>query len=164
MPDPGAVCKDTGVTEAEITWAVAVRVAQMLREQDQLNVELLGEFDPRLKGYFGRLLVSIHVDSCLKGLSGYKVARLIQSAVPEEEDRLVNCLREKYGAHTGLKESRDTITPDMQEYHAFREIAFTTPGAIIELGFLSDDQSLLKQTDMPARGVVEGIRCFLAKR
>ncbi|MBI1800721.1 MAG: N-acetylmuramoyl-L-alanine amidase [Chloroflexi bacterium] len=163
LMDTGAVCDD-GTTEADITLNVARRVAAELRDQDKLPVELLGEFDARLRGYFGQALISIHVDACIRNLSGYKVARLIESAVPETEDRLVNCLRERYAAITGLPEHRNTITPDMQEYHAFREIALTTPGAIIELGFLRDDQAILKQGDLPVKGVLEGIRCFLKGR
>ena len=162
--DTGATCDDETAIEANITLDTAQRVAAVLRQQDKLDVELLGEFDPRLKGYYGAALVSLHADSCIKGFSGFKVARLIESAVPDVEDRLVNCLRERYPAATGLSENRNTITPDMQEYHAFREIALTTPGAIIELGFLREDQALLKQGDLPVQGVVDGIRCFLGKK
>ncbi len=161
--DMGAICEDGSAVEADITLNVARRVVSELRQKDKLNVELLGEFDPRLRGYFGVALISLHVDTCLKNFSGYKVARVINSSVPDVEDRLVNCLRERYEMATGLTEHRNTITPDMQEYHAFREIALTTPGAIIELGFLREDQSLLKQGDLPVKGVVEGVRCFLRK-
>ena len=161
--DMGAVCEDHSAIEADITLDVAQRVVNELRQKDKLNAVLLGEFDPRLRGYFGSALISIHADACIRNFSGYKVARLITSAVPDSEDQLVNCLREQYQAITGLAEHRNTITPDMQEYHAFREIALTTPGAIIELGFLRDDQALLKQGDLPVQGVVEGIRCFLKK-
>lgn len=163
VPDPGAICEDGSAMEADITLSVAKRVVSELKQQDKLNVELLGEFDPRLKGYFGAALISVHVDACIKYASGFKVARLLTSAVPETEDRLVECIRERYQAVTNLTEHRNSITPDMQEYHAFREIALTTPGAIIELGFLRDDQSMLKQGDLPVKGVVEGIRCFLKK-
>ena len=161
--DPGAVCEDHSAIEADITLDIARRVSAELRRSDRLDVEVLGEFDARLKGYFGVALISLHVDACLKGFSGYKVARVTNSAVPAAEDRLVNCLREQYRAATNLVEHRDTITPDMKEYYAFREIAQTTPGAIIELGFLRDDHALLKQGELPAKGVIEGLRCFLSK-
>lgn len=166
VPDPGAVCAEpTLVKEADITWDVANKVAAALREKDKLPVELLGEFDRRLAGYYARALIAIHVDSCLKGATGFKVARLVYSAVPAEEDRFVSCLREQYAAATGLVEHRASITPDMQEYHALREIAPSTPGVIIELGFLRDDQELLvKRSDVAARGVAEGIRCFLNRK
>jgi hypothetical protein len=159
--DSGAMCEDETAIEANITLDIARRVANTLRVQYKQEVELLGEFDPRLHGYYGAALISLHADACIKGLSGYKVARLVESTVPSVEDQLVNCMRGRYQSVTGLYEHRNTITPDMQEYHAFREIALTTPGAIIELGFLREDQALLKIGDLPVQGVVEGIRCFL---
>jgi hypothetical protein len=162
--DSGARCDDYSAIEADITLDIAKRVAAELRQTDKLEVELLGEFDPRLRGYFGVALISLHADACLKSFSGYKVARLIESQLPAVEDRLVNCLRERYQAVTGLSEHRNTITVDMQEYHAFREIALTTPGAILEMGFLREDQALLRQGDLPVKGIVEGIRCFLGRR
>ena len=162
--DSGARCDDYSAIEADLTLAIAQRVAAELRQTDKLEVELLGEFDPRLKGYFGVALVSLHADTCLKSFSGYKVARLIESREPAVEDRLVNCIRDRYQAVTRLAEHRNTITVDMQEYHAFREIALTTPGAILEMGFLREDQALLKQGDLPVKGIADGIRCFLARR
>ena len=162
--DSGARCDDYSAIEADLTLDIAKRVATELRQTDKLEVELLGEFDPRLRGYFGVALISLHADACLKSFSGYKVARLIESQLPAVEDRLVNCMRERYQAVTGLSEHRNTITVDMQEYHAFREIALTTPGAILEMGFLREDQALLKQGDLPVKGIVEGIRCFLTRR
>ena len=162
--DSGARCDDYSAIEADLTLDIAKRVATELRQTDKLEVELLGEFVPRLRGYFGVALISLHADACLKSFSGYKVARLIESQLPAVEDRLVNCMRERYQAVTGLSEHRNTITVDMQEYHAFREIALTTPGAILEMGFLREDQALLKQGDLPVKGIVEGIRCFLTRR
>jgi hypothetical protein len=159
--DSGARCDDLSAMEADITLDIAKRVAAELRQNDKLEVELLGEFDPRLRGYFGAALISLHADACLKSFSGYKVARLIESSLPDVEDRLVNCMRERYQAVTGLNEHRNTITVDMQEYHAFREIALTTPGAILEMGFLREDQALLKQGDLPVKGIADGVRCFL---
>ena len=38
------------------------------------------------------------------------------------------------------------------------------PGAIIELGFMNDDKVLLKQGDLPVKGLLDGIRCFAAKQ
>jgi N-acetylmuramoyl-L-alanine amidase len=50
----------------------------------------------------------------------------------------------------------------MTQYHTFYEIAPTTPGAIIEIGFLNLDRALLtEQSDRVATGVSEGILCFL---
>lgn len=159
--DSGAVCPD-GLTEAEINFAVARRVVALL-ERMGYTVDLLAEYDDRLEGYQADALVSIHADSCdVPGASGFKVARVINSAVPKVEDRLVECLQEEYAAATGLFFHANSITFDMREYHAFNEIAPQTPGAIIEIGFMGDDRYLLLfQQDRVAAGIVEGIVRFL---
>jgi len=159
--DSGAVCPD-GLTEVEINLDVARRVAAILL-QGGYNVEVLGEFSPKLQGYEADALVSIHTDSCnIPEASGFKVARVLHSAVPEEEDRLVECLRQEYERATGLYYHKDSITYDMQEYHAFYEIAPQTPGAIIEIGFMDADRVLLTEhADLVAEGIARGIICFL---
>jgi hypothetical protein len=50
----------------------------------------------------------------------------------------------------------------MTDYHNFREIHPLTPGVILELGFMrADREKLTNQQDMLARGITEGILCFL---
>lgn len=161
--DSGSVCSD-GLTEAQVNYDIAVRVAQLLRADDY-SVDILNEFDPRLKGYQARLLLSIHADSCTyinELATGYKVARVLESKTPDEDDHLVACLSARYKAATGLRFHANTVTHDMTQYHAFYEIDPQTPAAIIETGFLNLDRSLL--TDHPelvAQGIYNGINCFL---
>lgn len=159
--DPGAVCPD-GLTEVEINLAIAQLVKALL-ENRGCEVDLLEEFDAALDGYQADALISIHTDSCdVPGVSGFKVASVLHSAVPEEEERLVKCLREEYQEATGLSFHEHSITYDMTEYHAFYEIASQTPGAIIETGFMAADrQVLLEQQDKVAQGIANGIFCFL---
>lgn len=159
--DSGAVCPD-GLQEVEITVAVAEKVVALLRRRGY-QVELLGEFDDAILGYQADAFVSLHADSCdVLGASGFKVARVTNSAVPEEEDRLVECLWEEYEKWTGLARHENSITPDMLQYHAFRKIALETPGAIIEMGFMHDDRdTLLYEQEEVARGIASGVICFL---
>jgi N-acetylmuramoyl-L-alanine amidase len=159
--DPGAVCPD-GLTEVEINLAIA-QLVKVLLENRGYEVDLLEEFDSRLDGYLADALVSIHADSCnIPEASGFKVASVLHSAVPEEEDRLVKCLREEYQKATGLSFHEHSITYDMTEYHAFYEIASQTPGAIIETGFMAADrQILLGKQDLVAEGIANGVICFL---
>jgi N-acetylmuramoyl-L-alanine amidase len=126
-------------------------------------VDLLEEFDDRLTDYRADALVSIHADSCdIPGATGFKVARVTDSAIPDAEDRLVNCLYQEYEATTGLPRHPSSITDNMTNYHAFREIDQYTPGAIIEAGFLLDDQDLLvRRPKLVARGIAAGVVCFL---
>ncbi|MBN1954503.1 MAG: N-acetylmuramoyl-L-alanine amidase [Anaerolineae bacterium] len=159
--DSGAVC-DGWLREVDINLAIAERVVYTLRALGY-EVDLLQEFDPRLEGYRAQALVSIHADACLyPEASGFKVARVEDSAVPQQEDRLVSCLIDRYQARTGLEFHEGSITPDMTHYHTFYEIDPRTPGAIIEVGFmLADRELLLNEQDVVAQGIVEGILCFV---
>ncbi|MGC8779853.1 MAG: N-acetylmuramoyl-L-alanine amidase family protein [Anaerolineae bacterium] len=160
--DAGAVCPD-GLTEAQVNMAVAEAVVKELQARGAA-VDLLAEFDERLAGYRGDAFVSIHADSCAVELSGYKVAGLATNgpAANGESARLVACLWRAYGEATGLAQHPDTITYDMSRYHAFHEIAATTPAAIIEIGFLKADRELLtRHPERAAAGIVAGIECFL---
>ncbi|MEN6479554.1 MAG: N-acetylmuramoyl-L-alanine amidase [Anaerolineales bacterium] len=158
--DSGAVCSD-GLQEVEVNRAIAEATADLLR-RDGYRVDVLTEFDPRLDGYEAAALVSIHCDSCESDLSGFKIARLTDSAMPETEDRLVAALYARYAEATGLAPNENTITEAMRQYHAFRRIAPETPAAIIECGFLASDRDLLTQhPDRAARGIADGIITFL---
>ncbi len=160
--DSGAVCPD-GLTEASVNAAVADVVVRDLRARGA-QVDLLAEFDPRLRGYAADAFVSIHADSCGVDLSGFKVAGLEASPSLSPQGGaggLVDCLWTRYETATGLARHPDTITYDMRDYHAFREIAADTPAAIIEIGFLKTDRELLtKHPERAAAGVVAGIECF----
>jgi len=158
---PGAVCPD-GLTEVEINLAIAQLVKAILENQG-CEVDILEEFDATLDGYLADALVSIHADSCdVPRASGFKIARVLKSALPEEEDHLVECLREEYQTATGLPFHEHSITYDMREYHAFYEIDPQTPAAIIEAGFMAADRDiLLNQQDKVAQGIANGIVRFL---
>ncbi len=162
QPDPGAICPD-GLTEAEVNEAVAMRVVELLQGEGY-EVDLLDEWDPRLTGYRGLALVSIHADSCdyiNEVATGFKVASFAESAIPEEDARLVSCLITRYEETTGLT-FHPSVTYDMTQYHTFREVDPLTPGAIIEIGFLNlDRQFLTEHSDVVALGIVRGLVCYL---
>jgi len=161
--DAGATCPD-GLKEADINLAVAERVVGRLARKGY-TVELMTEFDDKLAGYQADVFLSIHSDSCIPGLSGFKVARSETSLIPEAEDQLVKCLIDSYGELTGLNFHANSISEHMRDYHAFREIAASTPGAIVELGFMNDDRNfLLYRQDRLAKGLVDGIECFLVSQ
>jgi N-acetylmuramoyl-L-alanine amidase len=164
--DSGAVCKD-GLTEAQVNYDIAGRVVNEMRQRGY-RVDLLDEYDPRLNGYHALLLLSIHADSCdyiNDEATGFKVAHVYDSKVPDQEDKLVQCLADRYAARTGMRFHKNSITPDMTEYHGFYEIAPDTPGAIIETGFLRLDRVILTQrADLVAQGIVDGLMCFLSIR
>jgi N-acetylmuramoyl-L-alanine amidase len=159
--DPGAVCPD-GLKEVTVNLTIAKIVVELLTNRGY-QVDLLNEFDDRLSDYRADALVSIHADSCeVSGTSGFKVARVTDSAIPEAEDRLVDCLYQEYETITGMPRHPNTITDNMTKYHAFREINLYTPGAIIETGFLLDDRPwIVRRPHLVARGIAAGVTCFL---
>lgn len=167
--DTGAVCPD-GLTEVEVNFEIARRVVKRLQELGY-QADLLEEYDVRLEEYRADALISIHADSCeifpdaTPPASGFKVASVVDSMVPEEEARLVACLSQCYAARTGMYFHANSITYDMIYYHNFYEIHDQTPAAIIEVGFLGNDRVLLTEhPDLVAQGIVEGIVCFIEGR
>ena len=161
--DSGAVCPD-GLTEASVNLSVAELVVRNLRGLGY-TVDLLDEFDPRLTDYQAAALVSIHSNTCQdfgEKVSGFIVAASSGRITAHTDDeKLVQCIADHYAATTQLTRRTET-TIDMTDYHTFREIHPLTPAAIIELGFLLGDRDLLTQhPDTVARGVTDGILCFL---
>lgn len=163
VADPGAVCDD-GLTELEVNKTIAEMVVRGLSAAG-FEPDLLEEFDERLVGYRAVALVSIHADSCLpinEEATGFKVSAAVDTAVPDRAQRLVACVADRYGTATGLSYRPDSITRDMTEYHTFYEVHSQTPAAIIETGFLYlDRQFLTSEPEKAARGIVEGVLCYV---
>ncbi|HET7011262.1 MAG TPA: N-acetylmuramoyl-L-alanine amidase [Anaerolineales bacterium] len=161
--DPGSVCDD-GLTELEVNQSIANLVVRSLQAAGY-EAELLEEFDSRLVGYRAVALVSLHADSCTPvnaEATGYKVATAVDTSVPDRAQRLVTCLADRYYAATGLRFHPGSITRDMTEYHTFNEVHNETPAVIIETGFLFLDREFLTRSpDRAARGVVDGVLCFV---
>ena len=156
--DAGTVCAD-GLTETEVNQKVTEAVALRLAAED-LRVDILDEFDPRLDGYKASAFVSIHADSCAVDMTGFKVASAENGS--DASKQLEECLWTHYEAETGLPRHLSTITTNMTQYHAWRKIAETTPAAIIEIGFMNGDRTFLTEhTDRVVAGIVKGIDCFL---
>ncbi|MBI4927106.1 MAG: N-acetylmuramoyl-L-alanine amidase [Anaerolineae bacterium] len=161
--DSGAVCVD-GLTEESVNLKIAELVRQQLNDAG-FDVDLLQEFDKRLNGYQALALVSIHNDSCEyvnDQATGFKVAAAASTVFPEKATRLTACMIQRYRNATNMEYHANTITADMTEYHAFTEINGSTTAAIIETGFLNLDRDILvNHTDVVARGVAEGILCYV---
>ncbi|MFZ6030550.1 MAG: N-acetylmuramoyl-L-alanine amidase family protein [Chloroflexota bacterium] len=164
--DPGAVCPEAlgNIKEVDVNHAIATRVQQILVAEGY-PVDLLEEFDESLINYRALALVSIHSDSCEyinDEAKGFKVAAPLANPNPRNSQILVACIENRYTNITQMALHPGSVTLDMTQYHAFSEIDPDTPAAIIEVGFLNGDNERLRQDqDTLARGVAEGILCFL---
>jgi len=158
--DSGAVCDD-GLTEAEVNFNIAEMVLANLRLRG-IRTNILEEFDERLNGYSGTALISIHADSCQyinDGATGFKIA----GSTITDSSLLLSCMEDAYRTSTLLPFHANTMTADMLDYHAFREIGLGTPAVIIETGFMNLDRELLTtHADTPANAITDGILCFLS--
>ena len=157
--DFGAVCED-GRKEVDTVRRIAEKAARRL-ERSGASVDILAEYDERLNGYIAD---AVGVDPCRSCIdrSGFKVARALASTKPDLDDYLVGCLGARYAETTGIAFDASTITEDMTEYHAFKRVAASTPAAIIETGFMGGDWPVIgKQPDLAARGIADGVICFL---
>lgn len=160
--DPGAVCED-GFFEKSVTAPVADLIVAAMRSRGY-EVDLLEEFDMDLFDYKAAAFISLHADSCVDyGYGGFKSTYPFgRTIIREQDERFDECVQANYGALTGMEFRADNITPAMQYYHAFNEIAPSTPAVILELGFLSFDRNLLQnRQDLLAQAVVNGLICFL---
>lgn len=161
--DAGAVCSN-GMTEAELNLEIATMVQKQLTDLGY-EVDLLEEFDSRLTGYQGAVVISIHLDSCEyinDQATGFKVASALSTQDVAGSQRLVACISDRYGKVTGLPYHSNSVTDDMSYYHAFYEISPETKAAIIEAGFLNMDYRFLtEETDVVAEGIVTGILCYI---
>ncbi len=157
--DPGAVCDDD-LTEAEVNLKIAEMVVANLRLRG-IRTEILDEFDEQLNGFSGTALISIHADSCEyinDDATGFKIA----GSMYTDSSLLLSCMEETYRTTTQLPFHAYTLTTDMTDYHAFREISLGTPAVIIETGFMYMDRELLTtNADIPANAITDGILCYL---
>ena len=157
--DSGAVCAD-GLTEAQVNAGIVDQVIAKLQGMG-IRVDDLDEFDPRLDNYVGTAVISVHADSCdyINDLAtGFKISGSgLTNSTP-----LSICMEDAYRNATQMSYHANTITPDMADYHAFRELAPGTQAIIIEVGFLNLDREMLTtNSPVPAQGISDGILCFL---
>lgn len=157
-----------GKAEWEVNLDVARRVAARLEPAGVVVDVLPATIPPR---YRAQAFLALHADGDESGqIRGYKLARAIFSATPEADDALLASLYDAYGRATGLPRDDEHVSRRMTGYYAFNSrrycsaIAPGTPGAIIEMGFLTsapDRQVLLGNPDAAAEGIAQGLLRYL---
>lgn len=166
--DPGAICDENGdgipeLRELDVNTSVSYRVADLLIQAGYV-VEMLNEWDARLQDYRANTLISIHTNTCENlgfGANGFNVSAWERSPMVDRDNQLVDCMVNSYAQWTGLPRHFGS-PPDLVDYHAFRKVSVDTPTVIVELGFMFADRQLLtERPDDMARGLFEGLLCFL---
>lgn len=157
-----------GYREVDLNYAIAHLVAARLAARG-ITVDILPATIP--PGYRADAFVAIHCDfNNDPGMGGFKLARFRTSAVAARADDLIGAITATYGPATGLGQDGH-ITRAMTGYYAFNADDFAhaidpgTPGAIIELGFLTnpgDLALLVERQDTVAQGLADGIIRFLS--
>ncbi len=159
-----------GWREVDVNLDIAQRVVALL-QQANVSTDLIPATVP--PDYKADAFVALHCDANDdKGISGYKLARATWSSIPARDDALLNAISAAYGAATGLPYHYKTITPAMRMYYAFNQrlqhsVDPSTPAVILEMGFLSnaaDRQLLMKQQDVAARAIADGILAALGRQ
>lgn len=155
-----------GKWEWEVNKSIADIVKENLEEYG-VEVDILPTTVP--PKYWADVFLAIHADgSTDTRKSGYKFAGPWYDFTGDSE-KLVQILNTTYEKETNL-EYDPNITRNMRGYYAFSWWRFEhaihpmTTAAIAETGFLtnySDQQLLIKNPEIPAEGITEGILSYL---
>lgn len=158
-----------GYREAQINLDIAQRAASYL-QQAGVTVDILPATIP--VNYLADAFVSLHVDgSANPRISGWKAAGQYRDW--EASTALVEALKAEYGPASGLAWDGGRISSGMRGYYALSSRRFNnaisnyTPGAIVEMGYLTNptDRAILtRQADRLARGVANSIVRFVRSK
>jgi len=167
---PGATSIPGIKNEADLNLAVATTVEELLSGIDGYNIRLFVGKDTGMMGLKADAFVAIHADQGKPGVIGYKVSRFGGErgsgldGSGDASDRLVQAIWDEYGNTTGLDRDKQAghYTDNMLYYYALGWIDDSTPGAIIEMGWLCDDLGiLLYERENVALGIAKSIMAFL---
>jgi N-acetylmuramoyl-L-alanine amidase len=164
IPQTGASWE--GMNEVEVNLDVAQRIAVKLNAKG-IAVDILPTTVP--SGYVADAVVALHADSDGTGeRSGFKMAHNARRG--PYEDALLASIKKAYGNATGLAYDSAHITRNMTGYYLFswsryqHVVSPYTPGVILEMGYLSNDDDralMLDKPDLLATAIADGILTFL---
>ena len=156
-----------GVNEVDVNLDIAQRVAVILNARG-IAVDILPTTVP--SGYLADAVVALHADSDGVGEnSGFKMAHNARRGT--YEDALLAAIKSTYAKATGLDYDATHISRSMTGYYIYSWTRFQhavspfTPGVILEMGYLSNDDDralLLDKPDLLAQGISDGILRFLS--
>lgn len=155
-----------GMQEWEVNLPISKIVVNNL-EKEGIDAKLLPAVVE--EDYEADAFISIHADGCEdETVSGFKVAGSSFSMINESEN-LAQSIEDSFLESTDMQIDYN-VTDSMYEYYCFNNVKFhhsisnTTPGAIIEIGFLSnyyDRQMMFYDQELIADAITRGILDFL---
>jgi len=165
VPQTGAAWE--GVTELDVNLDVAQRLAVILNAKG-IAVDILPVTVP--VGYIADAVIALHADSDGVGeLSGFKMAHNARRG--PFETALLNDVKDAYAAATHLDYDSGHVSRNMLGYYPYNwsryqhAVSPYTPGVIIEMGYISNDDDrtlMLDHPDVLANGIANGIMQFLS--
>lgn len=158
-----------GKAEWEVNYDIAVKTKELL-ELKGITVEILPATVP--EDYWADVFVAIHADGSLdKNVSGFKVATPRRD-LTGNADELLRFVEKEYGKSTGIG-LNPNVSRNMKGYYAFgwwryqHAIHPMTTAIILETGYLTspeDRRVIVKNSDLSAKGLAEGIVNYLKSR
>lgn len=155
-----------GHDEVDVNQDIAERIGKLLTAQG-VKVDILPTTVP--PGYVADVFIALHCDSDGVGdISGFKMAH--NSRRGPYEEKLLQTIKTRYAAETGLDYDSDHISRAMVQYYAANWSRYQhatsafTPSVILEMGFISnraDRNLLVNQPDRIATAIANGILNFL---
>lgn len=164
--DSGHVCAPelNNLREVDVNLRIATYLRDILTQRGY-TVDLLREFDPALTDYVGLALLAIHSDSCdyINGnATGFKVSSVGAVAYPAEAKNLLDCIEDRFAHLTGAKFAGNLVSSDSELFYDYAMVDPYTTAAVIEPGFLNlDYRFLTEKTELAARGIADGIVCYV---
>ncbi len=156
-----------GISELEVNLAVGEIVKKQL-ESYGIEVDLLSATIP--PSYKADLFISLHADSIDSSTQrrGYKSA-YFEPLRNNLDKVLQKHIDEAFLANSKLPHDNTNISANMHKYYAFNHlrfqhvIAMSTPGLIVEMGYLSNpkDVIFLKDSKRPATAISKGVISYL---
>ena len=151
-----------GVDERTITLDVAQRVGALLRPAG-IEAEVLPAWFP--SDYAADAFLALHVNgSPNPAHRGFFADRSDDSRIPEVEERLTRLINSEYAKATGLPYIYRP-TPNSRRYYGYYRVTGSTPAALIEMGFLTNETDRAFLTSAPqtaAQALATAIQRFLA--
>lgn len=160
-----------GTTVGAITeWGVCLEIAELIATQLEVKGVIVDMIPATIPiDYEADAFVSIHADGNEDtSVSGFKVAAYTHDTTGNAE-LLSSLINASYAKATGIKIDSN-VTDAMTQYYAFNSsrydhaISSTTPGVIVETGFLtsaSDRRTIVAQPEKSAQGIANGIIEYL---